>query len=521
MTYLTHLPARSSPGYPIYEYENFLPVWKRARAVLAGQKAAREHDIALDLVNYSNLLVPFSPSMTPEQYRWYVAESELPGLAAQFARLLLGGLLRKPPTLKLPEGFDEEAQRWLTEHFTEDSRSLVAFLDDAVFEELVTTRCWISVDFPVVENYGSLTKEERDLLKPYPVIWRAEDLINWQTGVDPKTKQPRLNRVIFRYIDKSYGDNPFHPELVPTLAEHYLDESGHYAVQYYRFKGEGTLEVKNGQLEFGAVYGSDLIGDSKWEKQGQPVVPKMNGEPLTRLPVFPLNGETSLETPVLQSVIDKEVALYNLTSRRNHLLYGASTYTPVVYSDMGEEDFNLIISRGLGSWLLLGKEDRIEPISTPTDAITDINEAIVSSKEEMSSLGTRLLNPEAAESGIALQIRNAPQTAQLGTLNLKISTTMREIIALMLSWRYDKPVASSDIVFNLSADFDAGSNNPDTPRLLTEWYQSGLIPRSVWLTTMQRLELVPSDYNDEEGQEEISQDPVQQAYRGVDESENV
>lgn len=42
--------------------------------------------------------------------------------------------------------------------------------------------------------------------------------------------------------------------------------------------------------------------------------------------------------------------------------------------------------------------------------------------------------------------------------------------------------------------------------MLTEWYQSRLIPRSVWLNAIKKLELIPADYNDEEGQQEIQQD---------------
>jgi hypothetical protein len=451
--------------------------------------------------------------MSPEQYRWYVAEAELPGMASQYARVLLGGLLRKPPTVKLPPSVPEAANDWINSKFTEDHRSIIAFLDDAVFEELTTSRCWVSVDFPVIDksSWEKMSPEQRDRINPYPVTWRSEDVINWQVVSDSQSGRPKLSRVIFRYIDKTFKKNSWHPELVPTLAEHYLDsDSGDYTVQYYIKEDAGAVSVNHGQLELQGPGGTnfDLFGESNWVVSGDPIVPLAQGVPMKVLPVFPLNGEISLETPMLTPIIDKEIAIYNLLSRRNHLLYGASTYTPVIKSNMQPEEFEVLVRRGLGSWILLNPEDSTEVLSTPTEALADLDRAIEAGRVTLAELGTHMLSPDQAQSGVAMQIRNAPQTAQLGTLNTKISDSMKRIIALMLTWKYGSEVDSNEIEFNMSGDFDSGVLSPETASLITDWYQNRLIPRSVWLKTMQKLEMIPTDYNDEEGKQEISQDPL-------------
>lgn len=120
-------------GTPVPDFLEGLTYWKRSRAILGGELKAKAHDRYLDLLNYSNLLVPFSPSMSPEQYRWYVAEAELPGLTSQYARVLLGGLLRKNPVIELPDSVPEGAETWLRHDFTEDGRSLISFLDEAIW----------------------------------------------------------------------------------------------------------------------------------------------------------------------------------------------------------------------------------------------------------------------------------------------------------------------------------------------------------------------------------------------------
>ena len=232
---------------------------------------------------------------------------------------------------------------------------------------------------------------------------------------------------------------------------------------------------------------------------------KMYGEPLRFIPAWPLNGSIDIVPPVLTPIIDKELALYNKVSRRNHLLYGASTYTPIIISDMGDEEFDDIVQAGLGSWLHLRQGDDAKVLDTPTAALTDMDRAIANSIEEMAKLGIRMLTPETDQSGIALQIRNAAQTAQLGSLNQKISNTIKQIIAFLINWRFNSQILASDIEFSLSADFNPTPLGEDWLRLATEWYQQGLIPRSTWLNLLKHNDIIPPDYDDEEGQMEIAE----------------
>ena len=234
----------------------------------------------------------------------------------------------------------------------------------------------------------------------------------------------------------------------------------------------------------------------------------MNGERLSRIPAWPLNGSIEPMEPILMPIIDKELALYNKISRRNHLLYGASTYTPIVYSDMQDEDFERIVGAGLGSWIKLGQEDRADVLKTPTDALADMEISIAKAIEEMAKMGIRMLTPETAQSGVALELRNAAQTAQIGALNIKVSNTLAQVIAFMLNWRYGTEYNAEDIQFNLCNDFNPMPIGADWLRLVTEWYENGLVPRSVWLEIIKQNDLVPPEYNDQEGLEEINGDSV-------------
>ena len=494
---------RRSVGDPNPIYDSLAPVYERNRAALEGQRYVKELD---RVVRSSNLLIPFSPSMSQEQYNWYLAEAEWPGYSQQFARTLIGGLLRKNPRLVLPDDAPEEATEWLMNNFTGNDRSLVSFLDDALWEEMTTSRAWVCVNYPV-------TDEEQfspDELEPYPILLNGESIINWSEGEHPVTLSSVIDRLVVRFhVAQPDPDNEFHDRYVDTVFDHYITAEGIYKIDTYERSDNDAAD--DTPVIAGTILQNYVASSPAWDLVSEEV-PLRNGEPLQHIPIFPLNGRTDPEEPMLTNLINREVGLYNRISRRNHLLYGSASYTPVIRADaLADEDKQAIVSAGLGSWIFLGAQDSADILSAPTDALQDLDRAIDQTIEEMARLGMRILAPErgstAETSGVALEIRNAAQTSQLATLNAKISESMRSIIAMMVNWRYNTEYDPSDIQFEMSQDFSPVPTGADFMRLVTEWYQGGLIPRSIFLDVIKQNDLIPDDYDDEEGQAEIEADP--------------
>ncbi|MDH5182261.1 MAG: DUF4055 domain-containing protein [Gammaproteobacteria bacterium] len=494
---------------PNAEYLSMRDIWDRNRAVCGGERYVKALDQRLS-PSMQNMLIPFSPSMTQPQYDFYRLEAELPGIVSQFSKMLVGGLLRKTPVLTLPddmpEGVREEAHDWIMNSFTQDNSSITSFLDTALWEEIQTGRAWVYVDYPFVEDADSLTNADFRELAPFPILWKPEEIVNWKLGKDEKGNAV-LKQIIVRTLVEQYGDTEdteFHPTFKDTVYVHELDSVGYYQIRVF----ERADDVQDAPVVNGNPYKKQ--SDSK---VAFPLVDtitgiKANGERLTRIPAWPLNGSMKITDPIISAIVDKEISLYNKISRRNHLLYGAATYTPVIFSDMGEKEFDEIVASGLGSWLRLPMEAKVEVLKTPTDALKDMEKAIASAIEEMARLGIRMLSPETAQSGIALEIRNAAQTAQLGSLNNKVSAIMSKIIAFMLNWRYDLELTDSDVEFDLSSDFNPIPLGADWIRLATEWYENGLLPRSVWLQILKQNDIVSPDYDDEDGQTEIIEDDL-------------
>ena len=481
--------------------ESLRNIWDRNRAICSGEQQTKAFDATLDFTNYTNLLIPFSPSMTILQYKFYKAEAELPGISSEFVKMLTGGLLRKVPNLELPEDTSTGISNWIINNFTQNNNSLVSFLDEALPEEMQTGHSWVFVNYPSINEEVRKTYTTEDFQKhaPYPSLHKAETIINWKTNKDSFGNSV-LSQIIVRGTVEDFSDNEFHPSFKERVWVHEL-VNGAYQIRVFEKPEKDTKEVVNGR-------GIDKADGPLMALVETVTNIIMNGKRLGMIPAWPLDGSIDPKDPFITTIVNKEVNLYNKLSRRNHLLYGASTFTPVLASDMTDERFEDIVSAGLGSWLKIDPDDKISVLDTPTAALADMDRAIAAGIEEMAKLGIRMLTPETAQSGVALEIRNAAQTAQLGTLNTKISNTLRKVIVFMINWRYDKGLDEDDVTFTLSSDFNPAPIGHEWLRLVTEWYEAGLLPREVWLLLAKQNDLVPYDYDDEEGRASINSDEI-------------
>ena len=508
MAAINAIQQAKSVADPSALYESMRPLWEKSRAVIGGERFTKDFDGSLDVINFTNLLIPFSPTMTAQQYSFYKAEAELPGIVSQYARTIVGGLLRKQPQIKLPDSAPPEAYDWLMSKFSQNNAPLVSFLDEVLWEEMKTSRVWIYIDFPVVQGAANMTREEMQELKPYPVIWKAESIINWRLSSDTSTGAQYLQQVIVRDYEESYSKNEFHPEYLDTVWVHEIVDGVYQIRKFQKATEDAQIPVINGRLQQQyqqGASGTDLkLSAYRLLDTNQRIM--INGERMTRIPVWPLNGAVTVTEPMLIPLIDREVALYNKISRRNHLLYGAATYTPIISSNMPDEDFEAIVANGLGGWIKLQAGDSATILDTPTSALADMDRAIAAGVEDMAKLGVRMMAPESNQAGVALDIRNAGQTAQLGTLNTKLGNQFASMIAFMLNWRYDLQITATEIGFELSDDFNSAPLGSDWLRLATEWLEKGLIPRSIWLTMLKQNDIMEPDYDDVAGQVEISED---------------
>jgi hypothetical protein len=459
--------------------------WKRARAILGGQDAAKLHDKVLDNVNLTNLLIPFSTQMTQVQYNFYLAEAELPGISSQFFKILVGTLMKTTPEVICSDKVTDEAKNWINSNIGNDGSSLGLFMRGCLEEELTSSRAWVFVDRPPMPEDLDKASALDDKYRPYPVLWLAEEIINWKKGLNTEGKEVPVRVVLKQSEEIPNPDNEFDTLKVDVFVVHELDAEGFYQVRIFK-------RNKNQEFEIKTI--SDIF---------------FNGERLREIPAWPINGQYEPAEPALITFINKEIGLYNKLSRRNHLLYGAATYTPYVKSEMSPDDFQKIVDSGLGSWFKIGREDDAGVLEAPTGALQDYDRAIAATMDELAKLGIRIMTPEVSQSGVALEIRNAAQTSQVGFLAELLSIVFSKVIVFMLNWRYDLKLRDADVTVKVNNNFLRQAVSIQWAELVTQWYENNLIPRSLWLSIVKSSELLPADYDDGHGQKEIADSPNQ------------
>ena len=456
------------------DYRKVFPVWRRVKAFCEGLTAVRNLDRILDTSSWSNVLLPFSVSMDVDQYSLLKAEAELPGISAQFLRMVVGGLLRKEPEVTAtPES--PELIEWLKESVTIDNLPLIGFLEQCIEEEMQTSRGWVSLNYPSVSEaeFVAMSLEDRAKVRPYPVLWTAEEIINWRFANDRFGKEVLEAVYVLGVID-DYTEDRHNPKKVKAIWLHEM-VNGIYQVSRFR---EDTDEVV---VE----------------------VPRANGMPMSYLPFWPLNGNLKKGRPLLETIVDKEAVLYNKLTRRNHVLYTAAAFTPVVFADILEEDFQKIVDAGLGSWLFIpSSTGRIDTLKSPTEALVDMDRAIASNIEEIAKLGVRMLTQNVAnESGYARRLQDSPQTATISSLSMKIGSTMSQVFSELATWHFKTPIT---VDIKLASDFDDYVIGEGWLRLATEWYENGHISRDVWVGLLKKNDVLSADYDDSEFQDEIA-----------------
>lgn len=481
-----------SIGDPRSEWTSAEASWKRSRAIIDGPGAARAHD---RLIGFGNLLVPFSVKMTQLQYEILLAESELPCITAQFQKILVESLLRKRPTITLTA--NEELTSWILDEFGQDGSPIEPILAEAAQEELASGFAWVFVDHPRVtaEFIESLTAEDRARIRPYAIVRRAEEVINWQYGVDALGRRQLLYVVVRTFVSKEIL-NQVHPLVHEVLYKHFLDEKGEYCIQEYVGSEVNEVPSSAGRKEANKTGGGAY-------KPTELIKITAVGKPLRYIPAWPVSSNNANITSPLMPIVEKEIALYNKMTRRNHLLYNASTFTPVVISDISKSDFENAVGGGIGTWIKLPEGSKIDVLQTPTAALQDYDRAIEKALSEIASLGVRMLTPQQQQSGVALKIHNAAQTAQLGSLSTDLANTWRQIIRCMIHWYTGVEPPLESISFSLSSDFLSGAQGDELLRLFGDWLERGIIDRPLFIHILNQNGLLPDGYDDTEAQKSL------------------
>lgn len=154
------------------EYDDALPIWQKVADAAAGEHAVKAAGVKyLPKPNAHD-----DSQQNVERYKGYVARAVYYNATGRTVNALTGLAFEKWPEIELPAGIE-----YALEDCTGTGLSLVQHAQASLAEVLKTGRAGLLADYPPVMGDVSVALVNEGVARSTLTLYRAEDVINWQT----------------------------------------------------------------------------------------------------------------------------------------------------------------------------------------------------------------------------------------------------------------------------------------------------------------------------------------------------
>lgn len=438
------------------QYTDRKAIWQRCRDVQDGQDC-----IKAKTTTYLPLLEAHESAQDPE-YVSYLQRAYFYNGTGRTAEAHAGYVFRKDPVVAVPKAIEPFLQ-----DITLGVESFVAFAGRA-FDQIVNpSRAGVLVDY---------SDEDK---RPYLVLYRAEQIINWQATI--ANGKVITTRVVLEEEVEKAGKDEYTSECVKQYRHLYLDGTGRYQVDVYRQASERDKTLGR-------------VGDTK--------SPTRNGVALDFIPFQPLNPTTltwAIEKPVLLDLVNANLALYTVMADRRHGAHFCALPTPWVTGV--PSTVKALKIGGAAAWIL-EKDGQAGMLEMTGKGLESLKELIEDLKHEMAVLGSRVLEEEPAtqETATAVELRQSGGTATLKRMALTASAAFTRVMQWVSWWAGASATPTDEkVTVQLNRDFLAATIDPRLLTEMTKALQEGAISKETYYAFLERGELtIPSRTFEEE-----------------------
>jgi len=372
---------------------------------------------------------------------------------------LTGSVMRMPPKI---EGVSDQVETHF-EDITLTGQDLQAFAKMAVQEVLTTGRAGVLLDMPTTESPGTTAR-------PYWVLYRAEQIINWR--VLPINGVPVITMVVLKEeTEKDPGQDPFLGDCEITYRVLKLVD-GVYSIELWK-----PQEGDTGQT-------SDLryVLD-------ETITPRMFGKPLDYLPfvfINPMTIEAEPEKPPLLDLVDVNLSHYINSADLEHGRHFTALPTPWVTGVGTESGFTIGSSR---AWVLPNVESSVGMLEFDGQGLGALEKALDAKERLMVVLGARMLEEQkwAAEAADTLRIRGQGENSMLATIAGTVSVALTCIAYWHAEWVGTKE--TEDISIKLNQDYQTNNLTPQELDALVKSWQANAISYSTLYFNLEQGEI--------------------------------
>lgn len=360
-----------------------------------------------------------------QNYDAYKNRAVFPSFVSEAVKAMIGVMHNKPAVIELPSALEP-----LRERATVTGESLNLLLRRINEAQLITGRIGLLLDLPAQGNPQL----------PYVVTYEAEHVINWDDGaVDNPTLQT-LNLVV---LDES--DYERNVEFEWRM------------VNQYRVLVLGDPEAN----ETAGLYQQALFRETTTFNPALLMTPSIRGNTLQQIPFVFVNSTDLLPEPInppLLQLADLCLAIYRGEADYRQNLFMQAQDTLVTIGELEREGD---VRVGAGGHIKVPVGGDAKFIGVGSAGLGEQRSALENDRRRAAELGAQLLDATSRqkESGEALHIRVAAQTATLNQIALAGAEALQRILRIAAEWIGADPKA---VTVSPNLDFaNAGASPAD------------------------------------------------------------
>jgi hypothetical protein len=386
-------------------YGQFLEDWQMMRDTYRGEKVIKDKGRTY-LPPTSGMIQDGMEPNAPgwNAYQAYKQRAVFHDFVSDAVEAMIGMMHHKSPVIELPKALEP-----MRDKATVNGESLEHCLRRINEQQLVTGRLGLLLDFPNTPTTAEPT--------PYIAMYNAESIINWDDGARDQLVLPRLNLVV---LNESEYERQANFEWV--------------FVEKYRVLMLGDPN-DNESVGENAVYQAGVFREANSTFQPTDLItPQIRGNALNDVPFVFINTKdlvSSPDDPPLLGLARLALAIYRGEAdyRQNLFMQGQDTLVVIGAQD---EDFRV----GAGATITLQQGGDAKYIGVGSDGLSEQREALDSDKKQAANKAGQLIDTDskAKESGEALSIRVAAQTATLNQIARSSAAGLERILRHAATW---------------------------------------------------------------------------------------
>jgi hypothetical protein len=443
------------------DFEKIQDQWKRCRDAIDGEDAIKAAGVRY---------LPRPSGHDDAQYAAYVNRAYWYNATERALDGFHGMIFKKDPVIDVPPAIESYID-------TIDvlGNSFQTFAQLVVKEVLSVGRVGILVDFPRVDftEVGNQAEFERLGLRPYTVLFRAENITNWRTEI--VNGRRTLTMVVLYTPYERPTDDPFYYEVVPSYRVLRLVDGVYTIDQWDRVDKAYVLVDSN--------------------------VPRVNGRPWTEIPFQFINADHLLPDickPPLINLINLNVALYRTTADLENGAHWTGVPTAVI-SGLSPDQNEVVLGAEEALILPIGGEASF--LEFTGSGLAALEQRGQVKEQEMARIALRILatDKKAAEAADTEAIRREGENSVLASIAYRTGRGLSNVMNYICAWVN----APGEAVVELNTEYSATSIDAQLLTAYLNGWQTGAYTHRDLFRLLQRAGIIDEDRVFEDLKDEV------------------